>query len=1091
MDCPFCSLSADRIIHEEGSVVVIDDAYPVNPGHTLIIPKRHTPDWWQTTEQERLDVLKAIDKAKTIIESRYSPTGYNIGINNGADAGQTIFHLHVHLIPRYRDDVDQPEGGVRHVIPAKAKYSQNLSCSNGLRPHGKVIITGGDDPFFPHFVADLRDTQTLLVAVAFIQMSGLYRIKGYLEDMLTKHNTKIALITGTYLDITAPESLYLLQDLAIQWPEKLDVRMYSRQNKSFHPKSYLFEKQDGTATAYVGSSNLTGSAFNDGIEWNMRLFSSASSSEYRQLTRAFDELFNGPDAVPLTNEFIRKYESRRKPDHDKIQIDIEVEHPPIAMVPNEIQLEALEALRKTRRDGNRQALVVLPTGAGKTYLAAFDSRDCKKVLFLAHREEILKQSLDSFRKVRPNASLGYYNANEKSIHYEVIFASIQTISRANNLKTIPRDIFDYIVVDEFHHAHAASYRRLLNYFTPGFLLGLTATPDRMDGGDILALCGENEAYRTTLPRAIDIGILCPFHYYGVPDDVDYSQIPWRSGRFDAEYLTTALATQKRAENALEQYHAKAGRRTIGFCVSTRHADFMAEYFSKRGVSSLAVHSGESSAPRAESLDRLKDGKIKVVFAVDIFNEGLDFPSLDSVLMLRPTESITIWLQQFGRGLRRCDGKERLTVIDYIGNHRSFITKAKAIMTVLMDDQNSFGPKILAALNRLASDEAKLPTGCQVTYDLKALDILRSFIRETKGIERIQEYYNDYKEENEIRPRVLDIFNAGFSPRDLRDKYGSWFGFVDAMGDLDHGDVLDKDNGFMTLLETTPMSKSYKVLVLQAMINQGKFPGAIDIDQLVAEIERLIKRSARLMRDVPNYGNLKTLKKVIIENPINFLCGGAGLGNQIFFKWDGEKFSTTDLLHAFRDERTLDLLDEILEWRESEYLRRPQLAGIDDEISLADRKDQITVWDAYLRSELPRFFGFEFSDALWNQGFVKMPSAAQPKYLFLLCTLEKSGTDKDSAYDNQFLSSTKFQWQSQNRTTQGSRDGELIRSHQDKGITVLLFVRATKKNGSEGSKFTFCGEVDFDSWIGEKPITVNWKLRLEVPREKAGVLGIPR
>ena len=349
---------------------------------------------------------------------------------------------------------------------------------------------------------------------------------------------------------------------------------------------------------------------------------------------------------------------------------------PIAIrAPHSIQQEALAALRETRKAGRNAGLVVLATGLGKTWLSAFDSQGFRRVLFVAHRDEILGQALETYRAIRPHDSLGRYTGDEKSLESAVLFASIQTLSRQPHLERFGKDEFDYIVVDEFHHAHAGSYRRLIDYFKPRFLLGLTATPERTDGADLLALCEDNLVYRCDLAEGIRRGLLCPFRYFGVPDTVDYRNIPWRNKRFDENELTKAVATQARAANALEQYRKRAGRRTIAFCVSQIHADFMARYFVEHGVSAKAVHAGPTSAPRAESLEALQDGTLSVLCAVDIFNEGVDVPALDTVMMLRPTESRIVWLQQFGRGLRLNDSDQtkKLNVIDYIGNHRSFLT----------------------------------------------------------------------------------------------------------------------------------------------------------------------------------------------------------------------------------------------------------------------------------------------------------------------------------------------------------------------------------------------------------------------------------
>ncbi|HIB68561.1 MAG TPA: DEAD/DEAH box helicase, partial [Phycisphaerales bacterium] len=331
----------------------------------------------------------------------------------------------------------------------------------------------------------------------------------------------------------------------------------------------------------------------------------------------------------------------------------------------------------------------------------------------------------TFRRIRPGASFGFYTGQEKSEQADILFASIQTLT--NHLQSFTPTEFDYIVVDEFHHAHAPTYRKVIDYFDPKFLLGLTATPERTDGGNLLALCGQNLVYRCDLAAGMEENLLCPIRYYGVPDVVDYSNIPWRSTRFDPDELTTALATVKRAENAVEQYRKRAGSRTVAFCCTTAHADFMTEQFNQHGIKAVAVHSGPQSANRTRALERLGQGEIQVICCVDMFNEGVDLPQIDTVMMLRPTESRIIWLQQLGRGLRKAEGKEHLTVVDYIGNHRIFRLKLETLVLELLRGKGSSDSELRKVLKGFQFDEVELPEGCEVTYELEAVEILRSLL----------------------------------------------------------------------------------------------------------------------------------------------------------------------------------------------------------------------------------------------------------------------------------------------------------------------------------------------------------------------------
>jgi superfamily II DNA or RNA helicase len=533
------------------------------------------------------------------------------------------------------------------------------------------------------------------------------------------------------MNVTEPNALLELLDLQARFGERVGLYVFETHNSSsYHPKAYLFREQDGQEVAWVGSSNLTKTALQNGLEWNYRVVTSRDREGMTAVRRAFEDLLNHPQVRPLTGDWVDAYRATRGEAFEpapETGVVPEAEAPPPE--PHVIQKRALQALVATRSEGNSAGLVVLATGLGKTWLSAFDSKrpEFRRILFVAHREEILGQAMATFRRIRPEAHLGMYSGKEKTPEADILFASIQTIGRRVHLEKFDVREFDYIVVDEFHHAAARSYRGLIDYFEPKFLLGLTATPERTDGGDLLALCQENLIFRCDLAEGIREGLLSPFHYFGVPDEVDYSNIPWRSSRFDEAALTAAVATQKRAQNALDQYHERAGARTLAFCCSVRHADFMRDYFRQASLRVASVHSGKTSDPRTLSLEQLVAGELDVIFAVDMFNEGVDLPNVDTVMMLRPTESRILWLQQLGRGLRKSKGKVRLVVIDYIGNHRSFLLKPQSLFGLPIGDAH-----IARVLEQFERGQLELPPGCEVTYDLQTIEILRGLLRRSTG-----------------------------------------------------------------------------------------------------------------------------------------------------------------------------------------------------------------------------------------------------------------------------------------------------------------------------------------------------------------------
>jgi len=944
--CPFCNPDAARVFLRLPYVFALWDGFPVSEGHALVVPQRHISTWFEATADERAQLFGAIEAVCRMIRARWNTDGFNVGINIGEAAGQTVPHLHLHVIPRRHGDVPDPRGGVRHVIPGKGNYlvggtsqPQGLFDPGALdhRPEPAAIVakvpsvaepvltTGGQDPLLPRLEQDLAGAARVDIAVAFVLQSGVERLYPHFEDLLIRGGT-LRLLTGDYLDVSDPDALQKLIDLrTLHTNERCELRIFVSNGRSFHPKAYLASQNRGEGVAYVGSSNLSDSALLDGVEWNYRVSSVRDAEGWRRVCEAFDALYSHSSTRPLDAEWLGGYRARRRvPLQGSLPpVDESIEPPTAPPAPNRVQREALAALENTRTEGNRAGLVVMATGLGKTWLAAFDTArpQFRRILFVAHREEILNQAVATFRRIRPAAEIGLYNGTQRAPEADILFASIQTLSRREHLDRFKRNAFDYIVVDEFHHAAASTYRRLIDHFDPAFLLGLTATPERTDGGDLLALCGENLVYRCAVPRGIELGLLCPFDYYGVPDDVDYANIPWRNSRFDEDELTAAVVTQRRAENILDQWRKRGGTRTVGFCVSQRHADFMRGWFRDQGVACAAVHSGPSSDQRALSLERLAAGELQVVFAVDMFNEGVDVPAIDTVMMLRPTESPIVWLQQFGRGLRKY-GDKRLKVVDYIGNHRSFLLKVRTLLEV----HGAGDRELKAALERLEVGELALPPGCAVTYELQTLNILRALLRlPANSVDALREYYEDFRERHGARPSASEAFHDGYLPRSARPGYGTWFGLVRAMGDLDaeQQSALQKGGAILDALETTRMTRSFKMLVLQAMLNTDTLPGpGIGIDELTAEFARLAARSTRLRVDVgPTLDNAAALRAMLEGNPIAAWTGPGAVQGATLFGYEGGRFRCTAIVPDEVRVAFQQLVRELVEWRLVEYLSR--------------------------------------------------------------------------------------------------------------------------------------------------------------------------
>jgi superfamily II DNA or RNA helicase/diadenosine tetraphosphate (Ap4A) HIT family hydrolase/HKD family nuclease len=922
-DSPFLAVPASQWLAANRSAFVIADHFPVSPGHALVVPRRVIATWWEATDEERADMLALVDAVKRQLDAEFEPDGYNVGFNAGAAAGQTVDHLHIHVIPRYHGDVSDPRGGVRHVIPSRGNYLRAET-----EPY--ALVDGQDRLLRDDLLRCLRDPRFNRVdlLVSFVMKSGLEQVHGGLVDALDR-GARIRVLTTDYLTVTDADALARLLDIA-EGRQAIATRVFHDPTTSFHPKAYLFYSVDGAAAAaFVGSNNLSASGIGGGIEWAI------GADHTDRLLLAFERLWSDPRSQPLTHELLADY--RRHWQSAVHTAGVIPEPPATSPAPRPVQREALTALEQTRLQGFRRGLVVMATGLGKTWLAAFDTArpQFRRVLFVAHREEILRQSLEVFRRARPDADLGLYYGGEKQLGARVLFAGVQTL--AGNLHRFAPDRFDYVVVDEFHHAAASSYRRVIDHFQPGFLLGLTATPNRMDGADLLALCSDNVVYECPLTDGIERGDLSPFLYFGIADDVDYAPIPWRGGRFDPAALTEAVETQERAQHAFDVWRNKGGGRSIAFCVTVTHADFTAEFFRRNGVAAVAVHSGPTSAPRVGSVERLRAGELEVICTVDVFNEGLDVPEVDTVLMLRPTESPVVFLQQLGRGLRRNHGKNALTVIDFIGNHRSFLIKPRTLLALGTGRQVG-NDKVLKAMQ---TGDFGLPAGCSATYDVELVDILRMVTR-VGARSALEDYCRSYADERGYRPSALQAYKAGYNPSSARARHGHWFAFLDdadLLGEQERK-VMRRYADVLAGIEKEPVTKSYKLVTLQALLRMDALRTGADIAEIAWTAHRLVTGDPRLLSDtssaeMPNPASVDadTWREYWLSWPLSAWAGqlrGASTG---WFRIDGRRFVPTFQV-ATDIGGTFDaMVEELVDYRLARYLFNKSNSPLEEAIRL--------------------------------------------------------------------------------------------------------------------------------------------------------------
>lgn len=540
----------------------------------------------------------------------------------------------------------------------------------------KLIVNSDKGNLLNELSRSILECERFYFSVAFINFSGLQLLLDSFKEA-EKRGIKGKIITSTYLNFTEAKALRKIKDF-----EHIDLKVFVTDKEiGFHTKAYIFEYVDHYKV-FIGSSNLTQSALKSNIEWNVKIMTKEDTLFIKEVLSEYNQLWER--SAEADEDFLKRYEdflSKLTAITTKQNLIYENSD---YIIPNRMQKRAMENLERLRSFGESKALVIAATGTGKTYMSAFDVKHFRprRLLFIVHREEILKKAKETFEKLIVNEAktFGLLTGNHKQKDADYVFTTIQTLSRC--YQEFRKDEFDYIIFDEAHHATSPSYEAVLNYFEPDFTLGMTATPERSDNHNVFELFDNNVAIEVRLHEALDDELIIPFHYFGITDiegidlsDVDIDNI--------AE-VTKRLKVNERVDFIIEKMnfygHDGKKRKCLGFCASVDHAYYMAEEFNKRGYNSVALSGGNSVDQRSYFMKRLEDDEdeLEIIFTVDIFNEGVDIPSVNSVLMLRPTNSPIVFIQQLGRGLRKHESKSFLTVLDFIGNHNKAFLIALAL-----------------------------------------------------------------------------------------------------------------------------------------------------------------------------------------------------------------------------------------------------------------------------------------------------------------------------------------------------------------------------------------------------------------------------
>lgn len=820
---------------------------------------------------------------------------------------------------------------------AQSDFAEKIDI-DGLKIEYTDVMTGDRDRnrfLYYQLKMSMLKADKIDIIVSFLMESGVRMLLNDLKAALDR-GVQVRILTGNYLGITQPSALCLIKK---ELGNKVDLRFYNNKERSFHPKSYIFHYKN-VGEIYVGSSNISRSALTSGIEWNYRFNSLDDKKNFHLFYNTFVDLFENHSIVIDDDELTRYSKSWHKPavskdlaKYDNLEDDIDTKVQ-VLFQPRGAQIEALYALEDSRSEGATKGLVQAATGVGKTYLAAFDSAKYERVLFVAHREEILKQAAVSFKNVRNSDDYGFFYGKQKDTDKAVIFASVATLGRNEYLKEdfFAPDYFDYLVIDEFHHAVNDQYQRIVNYFKPQFLLGLTATPERMDGKNIYEICDYNVPYEISLKEAINKGVLVPFHYYGIYDETDYSSLHLVKGRYDEKELNETYIGNVKRYNLIYKYYMKyRSKRALGFCCSRQHAEEMAKEFCKRGIEAVAVYSnadGVFSEDRDKAIDKLKNQEIKVIFSVDMFNEGVDIAALDMVMFLRPTESPIVFLQQLGRGLRTSKGKEYLNVLDFIGNYEK-----AGRAPLLLSGGKSFGEKAAHDYT-----DIEYPDDCIVDFDMRLIDLFRELDKKSLSVkEQIKKEFYRVKDLLDGKvPSRMELFT--YMDDDIyqycikhakENPFRRYVEFLNEMQELSVNEEMVYSGigrEFLSLVETTDMQKVYKMPILYSFYNDGNIRLAVKDEDVLVSWKTFFDNGMNWKDFAANisYADYKAMTDKQHLNkaksmPIKFLKAS---GKGFFIEKEGYALAIRDdLEYVIGNEAFKKHMKDILEYRTMEYYRR--------------------------------------------------------------------------------------------------------------------------------------------------------------------------